>query len=301
MNFPTVIDSSLLATWRACPTSCRRTYFEHWKPATQSVHLVAGAAFAAGLEVARQAFFIEGTSSDDALLAGVKALWRHYGEYEPPVDSPKGPLRMAGALEYYFSQYPLGSDGATPHRFGPNHHGIEFSFLEPLEINHPETGDPLLYSGRADMVCDAFGSLFLFDEKTTTQLGPTWPKKWDQRAQFTAYCWGLQRAGYRPAGVVVRGIALYKEDYGTAQAITYRSNWEIDRWYQQTLRDLARIIQAWRTDIWDFNLDDSCTAYGGCEYNLICKAPIEHEKIWLKMYFHRRRWDPVTREEVALD
>lgn len=298
--FPTVVDSTLVSTFRSCPQKAFRQYFEHWKPGEQSVHLVAGKAFAAGLEVAREAFYVKHESAEDAVAAGVAALWLEYGDFEQPEDSPKGPLRMAGALESYFSQYPLGADGATPHLFKGARHGIEFSFMEPLpSVRHPETGDPLLYSGRADMVCDAFGGLFLYDEKTTSKLGPSWLKQWDHRSQFTSYCWGLRGHGYQPTGIVVRGVSILKDAYGHAQVVTYRAGWEVDRWLQQVERDLLRMIECWQSGYWDYNLDHACGEYGGCSFVRVCKSPNPEQ--WLPVYHHRRRWDPVTRTETALE
>lgn len=292
--FPSVVDSTMISVFRACPTKFFRSHIEHWKPSEDSVHLIAGGAFAAGLEAARMAFYTEGRPADEAEALGLRALWKHYGNFTEPEDSPKGPLRMAGALEYYFSRYPLGADGAPPHLFGARH-GVEFSFAEPTEVLHPVTGDPILYAGRADMVADAFGGLFLFDEKTTGQLGASWVKKWDHRSQFTAYCWGLRGHGIRPTGVVVRGVAIYKDGYDTQQAISYRSDWEVDRWYAQTCRDIERMKAMWESGTWDINLDESCLAYGGCPFNRVCKSP-EPEK-WLPLYFHHRQWNPLTRTE----
>jgi hypothetical protein len=272
-------------------------YLEHWKPGEESVHLIAGGAFAAGLEKARQAFYIDGLPAEDAIAWGIDELFRKYGTFEPAEDSPKSVLRMAGAIEFYFSEYPLGADGATPHVFG-DRHGIEFSFAEPIDVRHPVTGDPLLYAGRADMVCDAFGGLFLYDEKTTSQLGASWLKQWEHRSQFTSYCWGLRGHGYRPTGIVVRGVSILKTGYGTAQAITYRSDWEVERWYGQVLRDLTRMKSMWEEGYWDYNLDHACGEYGGCALTRICKSPDPDR--WLSIYFHKRKWDPLERKEIQL-
>lgn len=54
--FPSVFDSSMLSAWKTCPSLFAHSYLQHWKPKGESVHLVAGKAFAKGLEVARTAF-----------------------------------------------------------------------------------------------------------------------------------------------------------------------------------------------------------------------------------------------------
>ncbi len=299
MSFPTVVDSSLLAEFRACQRKAQLTYFDHWK--VESVHLNAGKAYATGLEAARRAFYIDGDHPDDAIAKGLGALWKEWGDYQAPEDSLKSVHRMAGALEYYFHEWPLGADGAPPHKWGDNDkiHGIEFSFIEPLPIRHPETGDPILFSGRADMVVDAFGGVFIEDDKTTSALGPSWPKMWDMRSQFTAYCWGLRAHGIQPTGVLVRGLAILKNDYKAAQAVTYRAGWEVDRWLAQTVHDVETMIEAWANDRWSWNLDHTCTAFHTpCPFTRVCKSP-DPEK-WLSIYFRRSKWDPVTRTETEI-
>lgn len=296
--FPEVWDSTMIAAGRSCPRKLYLSYVEHWKPSAQSVHLVAGSAFAAGLERARQEFYVRGRPPAEAEAAGLDILWKRYGGFECPEDEAKSPMRTAGALEYYFSQYPLGADGATPHFFGPNH-GIEFSFAQPLPVNHPVTGEPLIFAGRADMAADTMGALYLFDEKTTKSLGASWSNQWEMRSQFTAYCWGFREYGLKPAGVIVRGIAILKESYNTQQAITYRPNWRIDQWLDQTCRDLERYKLMWEAGVWDMNLDNACNEYGGCPFaRRVC--PSEYPDPWLEQYFHRKRWDPLEREEVVV-
>lgn len=295
--FPHAFDSTMIGHLRSCPQKLYRMYVEHWKPQAESVHLVAGKAFATGIEKAREAFYVEGKSPEDSVATGFGALLRAYGDFECPPDSPKSAQRMAGALEYYFSQYPLGGDGANPIEYGGKR-GIEFSFAHPLPVNHPVTGDPILYTGRADMIANAYNGVFVYDEKTTSSLGAAWLKQWEHRSQFTGYCWGLREFGIKPSGVVVRGVSILKTKYETAQAISYRAEWEIERWLDQVVRDIERAKVMWAEGHWDFNLDHACTEYGGCALTRVCKA--SDPERWLPMYFEKRVWDPLAREEVTI-
>ena len=296
--FPQVIDSSLIAAFRSCGEKARLEYFEHWKPQAQSVHLVAGAAFARGLEVARRAFFEDGRSADESVALGAEALMIAYGTFECPPDSAKSLDRTLGALEYYFSQYPLGVDTAIPITLG-GRKAIEFSFIEPIDIRHPESGDPILYSGRFDAIVSYSGLVLGCDEKTTSQLGASWPKQWDLRSQFTAYTWGAKRASLRLDGFLVRGVSILKTKYDTLETITYRPEWQVDRWYAQLLRDVARMIESWESGTWDLSLDHACTEYGGCLFRDVCL--MREPQALLNLRYQRRRWDPVTREEVVLE
>jgi len=296
--FPEVIDSTMLSHMKACQAKCAFSDFLYYKSRFSSVHLVAGRAFASGLEAGRRAFYIEGKPAGEAIALGWEECVRDYGYFAPDAESPKSWERMAGALEYYFEAYPLGADGAKPHVFRKDTHGIEFSFVEPLPVTHPETGLPLLLSGRADMVADAFGGLFLYDEKTTGQLGKKWIEQWDHRSQFTAYCWGLRAHGIKPTGIVVRGVAIRKEGYDTMQAITYRADWEVERWLRMTCRVLELMKASWLLGEYEYNLDGACNEYGGCGFSRPCKSPDPIK--WLENDFVRRQWDPVTRVERDL-
>ena len=299
--FPHVLDSSLVAAFRSCPRKALYDFFWHWKPRTPSVHLHAGAAYARGLEVARTAYFIEGRSSDDSIAAGLEALLRAYGDFECPPESAKSLARTAGAYEYYFSVYPLENDHAVPATLPVVKKGIEFNFVQTLDIRHPETGDPLLYCGRMDMVCEFAGAVFGEDDKTTSQLGASWPRQWDLRSQFTGYCWGAREVGMPLAGFIVRGISILKTKYETAQAITYRPAWMIDEWYEQLVtRDIPSMIRMWESNSWGASLDAACNEYGGCGFKQVCQSAPSDRKVWLETTFERRRWDPVERTETLL-
>jgi len=297
--FPEVIDSSLIAAFRSCPQKAFLEFFEHWKLRDPSVHLHAGAAFARGLEVARTAFYTEGRSPADSVALGLRALIEAYGEFECPADSAKSLERMAGALEFYFERYPLGQDQAIPMSLPGGKRGIEFSFLEPIEILHPTTGNPILYSGRFDMIVNYQNLALGEDDKTASQLGASWPRQWDLRSQFTAYTWGAKQAGIKLDGFLVRGVSILKTKYDTLETITYRPEWQIQRWYAQMLRDVRRMIASWESGIWDFNLDHACAEYGGCPFRGVCQL-VRPEHL-LRQQFERRVWDPVRRVETLVE
>lgn len=296
--FPEIWDSSMLAELKSCAQKFRKTYLAQWKPKEPSVHLHAGGSFAKGIETARRAFYVDGSDAEAAMAAGLKALLEAYGDFATPEDSAKSATRMAGALEFYFDHYPLSHDTAFPILMPGGSRAIEFSFIHPLPILHPESGQPLLYSGRMDAILSYAGGVFLCDEKTTSQLGATWSRQWDLRSQFTGYCWGCRESGIRVDGALVRGVSILKTKYETQEAISYRPEWQIDRWYTELLEWISEAIRAWATGRWRYNLDHSCSEYGGCQYRQACAS--QDEAPWLETYFERRHWDPVTRTETKL-
>ena len=297
--FPLAIDSTMLGSFRSCPQKMYRTYMEHWKPQSESVHLVAGGAFADGIEAARRAFYEMGKSVEDSVGIGLESLIHKYGDFECPPESAKSLERTAGALEFYFANYPLGNDGAEPLLFSDGRRGIEFSFACPLPINHPVSGEPLLYTGRSDMIASFAGGVYIYDEKTTSSLGASWAKQWEMRSQFTGYCWAARQFGIEAAGVIIRGVSILKTKYDTQQAITYRTPYEVDRWVDQSCRDIERMIGMWKEGHWDYDLDHACAEYGGCSLVPVCKS--SNPEGWLESYFTQRVWNPLARQEETVE
>lgn len=326
--FPHTFDSTMLAAFRSCPQKMFRTYVEHWKPQTESVHLVAGGAFAKGIEVARKVYFeglypnyvrvadehggtrpkqaegdlawLPGAKGDSAAAeaAGLHALITAYGDFECPPDSAKSLERTAGALEFYFSQYPLDTDSKVPVTFTDGRRGIEFSFALPLDVVHPVTGDPILYTGRADMIAEFAGGIYIVDEKTTSSLGASWSRQWEMRGQFSGYCWAAQQSGIQTQGTIIRGVSILKTKYDTQEAITNRAPHEIDRWKFQSERDITRAMAMWEEGYWDYALDGACGEYGGCSLVDICKSPNPND--WLPVRFEQRVWDPLARKQLSV-
>lgn len=296
--FPEIFDSSMMASYKSCQQLFNLTYLSEWKPKEQSVHLHAGAAFARGLEVARTAFFVNQASSEDAVAEGLGALLTAYGGFECPADSAKSAERMAGAFEFYFQNYPLTMEDSVPILLPGGKRAIEFSFAHPLPINHPTTGNPILYVGRMDAVIGYAGGVYICDEKTTTQLGASWSRQWDLRAQFTGYAWGCREAGIRVDGAIVRGVSILKTKYDTQQAISYRPAWQIERWYTELIEWIDEIKARWLSGRFRSNLDHSCAEYGGCGFRQACCS--EDSAPWLETYFEKRHWNPLLRTEVKL-
>lgn len=296
--FPHTIDSTILSTFRSCPQKFFRQYVQHWKTKSTSVHLVAGGAFASGIEAARDAFYVQGLSAEDSEALGIIALLKHYGDFDCPSGSAKSPERMCGALEFYFERYPLGNDGAVPITLADGRRGIEFSFAEPLPIAHPVTGDPILYTGRSDMIAERAGGIYIYDEKTTSSLGATWGRQWEMRSQFTGYAWAAAKQGIKTQGALVRGVSILKTKYDTLEVSTYRSEYELARWEEQTVRDIQRMIQCWKDGYWDYSLDSGCVEYGSCAFVSVCKS--SNPEDWLPVNFEQRVWDPLQRTEVTV-
>lgn len=297
LPFPELIDNTSRSMFVSCPQKWVYGNLRNLTSKSPSIHLHAGGAFAHGLEMTRKMFFDEGLTEAKSLKIGTEALINFWGDFEAPEDSPKNLPRLIEALMEYFTEYPLESNPIKPMKVNNGtHHAIEFTFSVPLPVNHPVTGNPLMYAGRFDMLAEYNGTLFAVDEKTTSQLGTQWMSQWEMDSQFTGYCWAAQQYGYPVGGAIVRGISFLKTKFGHAQAIVYRPQWIIDRWYQNLIWDINQMINLWKwaneEGFIPSALDKSiCGNYGGCAYKRLCESP--NPEAWVEMDFAPRTWNPL--------
>ena len=291
--FPGVVDASMLSTLKACPRKFYYEYILRRIPFEQSIHLVAGGAFAAGLEAARISFFQYKEDTETALARGIIKIIEKW-EGEPlPENTPKTLPRMCGALIYYFNQYGFATDHIQPIMLDGKP-SVEFSFALSIfgELKNPSTGEEIIYAGRFDMLGEYNKTPFVVDEKTTSSLGASWSAQWKHRSQFTGYCWAAREYGYNVAGAIIRGVSILKTKYDTKEAITYRPKEYIDRWQESTTFHLRQAFLFYEQNYWPYNFDSSCSSYGACPYSDLCSLPeaIQEEEL---QYYHFNSWSPL--------
>lgn len=298
-EFPEVLDNTAREQFFSCPQKFFRSTIQKLAPAHQSVHLHFGGAYAAGLEAMRKAFYTEGKLQEEALAIGIEAAVVFFGDYQVEEGSSKNAGSLVGALISYIDEYPLASDPIKPAKIDGLTHAVEFTFATPIpDCFHPVTGNPILYAGRFDMLAEFQGTLFVEDDKTTGQLGATWPKQWRLNSQFTGYCWAAQQYGFPVAGAIIRGQSILKKGFGHAQVIIYRPQWMIDRWLVQLQADIARMIECWKASQFDYAIGGACSHYGGCEFLSLCEK--ENPTPWIQTDFVNRHWDPLAKDPEAV-
>lgn len=305
MSFPNVIDNTIRKAFIRCPTYAKHAHIENLRVGEgESVDLLFGAAFATGMETARKLYFqMPGGEGDgiaeDAIDRGIDAALAHYGDFNPPEKSFKTPDRLAGALRYYFEQWPLGADGLTPL---PD--GIECSFAIEIPVLHPDTGKWIKYAGRYDMAAvDSQGRIHVVDEKTASRLGDSFASKWDMDSQMTGYIWsklhglrtesGLKESEMPEVMADIRAVSILSREYGHMDVPIVRPAWMIERWHEQMVRDVVRMVDAYRSNEWDMAMhENSCVAYmRPCEYTRLCTSPNPER---LMGDYKRVVWDPLA-------
>lgn len=303
-DFPLVWNDSLRSDFVSCPRFAYWSGFQHFKSPFPNVHLHAGKAWAAALERTRLAYYGENQDAVTAQALGLEVLIKEYGDFIPPTHGSgagKSLDRLMEAFTYYFTAFPLATDPVQPHRGPDGKPMVEFNFALPIDqddLLHPQTGEPIIYAGRADMVATYAGALSIYDDKTTSQLGATWANQWNRRSQFSAYAWAAQQYGIPVSQIVVRGIAILKTQINHAQAITVRTPHHIAEWHKQVKRDIKNAIKMWEEDYFDVNLSDSCSSFGGCMFQQPCMS--NNPDPWLEGQFERRKYDPITRTETKI-
>jgi len=305
-DFPLIWNDSLRSDWVSCPRAAYWGNFLDFKSPYPNVHLHAGKAWATALEVARMAFYgPDNLPQIDAQALGLQALIKEYGDFACPEfgsGSNKRLDRMMEAFAYYFQAFPFDKDPVQPMRKRDGSPMVEFNFALPIDAKnllHPQTGEPILYAGRADMMATYAGSKSVYDDKTTSSLGASWGIQWQRRSQFSAYAWAAREYGMPISQIVVRGIAILKTSINHQQVITIRTDQHIEQWHKQVIRDIKHAIECWKEDYYDYNLSDSCGSYGGCHFLQPCMS---HDPLpWLKGQFVRKHYDPITRTETLVE
>lgn len=293
-SLPEVLDSSIISEFVACETKGYYSYMRKLGSKDPSIDLLAGGAFARGLEIIRKEFYGNKVPLARALEIGMMEAMAFYGNpVVPEYKEAKGINRVITALAAYIEKYPLATDHIQPHFGADGQPLVEFTFSIPLPILHPETGNPFIYAGRFDMVGLYNRQIIGVDEKTTSQLGATWSAKWNLRAQFTGYCWALQTYDYPVVGMIARGISFLKNSHGFEESIQMRPKWMIDQWYENMLKNVERMVAAWKTGWFHQDFGDACASYGSCPFMKLCQSATPED--WIEGNFGIRDWNPLAK------
>lgn len=297
---PAVLDSTMLNTFRPCPQKFYDEYILGLRPPDTSIDLHAGAVFSITLEAFYREIYTNAANTSTALARAYAVFQSAWGDFVIRKERhPKTPENMWAAVEDYVRVYPPGSDSVQPWFAGPNA-SFEYSFALPLDLPgfpvHPGSGDPFIYAGRFDMLGKKDSRPCIRDEKTAQRLESNWSEKWDLRSQFLGYCWALQRAGVPCNTVVVRGVIITLTSIRQVEAIKIYSQHLIEKWLEQTRRDVNRLVRCWNEGYFDYNFGDVCTMYNHCPYIPLCSS--HQPENWYESY-EVRRWNPLSAAKIA--
>jgi len=306
-TFPVAMTNTIREAFVNCPSKAYWAYCRRLVPQYPSIHLHAGSAFAKGLEETRRQYYEHHATPSDAFDAGFQALTAAYGNFDIDnglTDSNKSLENLQRAFTDVFFEYPLDKDNYIPHITSEGRAALEFSFALPMNLKHPDTSEVLMYAGKFDMLAQSRNdpsSLWVLDDKTTGQLGPAWAQQWNLNSQFTGYIYAAQQYGYNVRGAIIRGVGLLKTRISHAQVPLSRSQFELDRWWEQLHRDTRMFIAQYEADRdadkggsgkeFSLALGSACSAYGGCPYARLTQSRNPEE--WIESYYRISDYDPL--------
>lgn len=311
-ELPLYIDSTMIVCFRSCPRKFFNEFVLGLRGETISIDLHAGGCFATALETLYNCFHLHQMPLDTALMMAEGEFLIKWGDREPEsyfspktgekiYKSAKTRERTWEVFLEYIKKWPPETDHVQP-LISQGRPTVEFSFALPLTHEstgydfplHP-SGQPFLYSGRFDMLGLYDNKPVVKDEKTMGKTPPAnWSETFDLRNQFIGYVWACRHLGIPVAGVVVRGVSIMKETFHLPEVLKSGSYTDVllERWKHQLARDLFRLVDCWNSDYFDYNMADTCTSYGMCQFLHACRA--DDPDIWLKD-FGVRRWNPLSK------
>lgn len=299
MIFPQVVDNTMIKSM-ACWRRFGYSHVEHWKGGDENTHLIAGAAYASGLEVFRFQYFFERKPVQEAMILGILEVIKSYGMHEPDARLQKKDCEtVCAALCFYVLKFNPEQEKYRPFLLN-GEPTVEFSFAIPLPISHPDTGQPIIYAGRADQIVENVDNrlIYLEDDKTTSQLGASFFKTVDLSGQFTGYQWAAMEHGIDVRGTLIRPLAFYENRLDATELVTYRSSAEIMSWFKDTCNKLEQAKNFYKQQYFPHDFGELCSSYGGCPYFDVCKL---QSPSLLASQFEQRVWLPHLRKDVRIE
>lgn len=296
LELPLYLDSTMISTFKSCARKFYWQFILNKVLDGSNIHLTAGGAIAASLDVIRRAQFgVPLIPVDELMAIALPTFLSQWGGLVVPDDHPKSLHRCLWALEEYLKHYHPKTDDVQPLERSDGTPTSEFTFAIPLPVNHP-SGDPFVYCGRFDLLgCIRSADLHVIvDEKTTGSLATSWTRQWDLRGQFLGYTWACQQLGYPVSDCIVRGIGMYKAGPQFLAVPTHYPKHLVDRWYIQLLKTVNTIRDCYEQNEWGYDFADACSSYGGCPYVDLCKH--RDPEPWFSNY-SERTWSPVAHTE----
>ena len=315
-SFPAAVDSTMMSTYDSCPRKFLIEYVAQRSPSGKSIHLHAGGCFASAMEDVRNFFYRDGLDLEECLVKAFDNFIRNWDWMDPPEGSYKDFVNMWGAVEAYFQEYPPATDHFQPVMKADGSPATEFHFSIPTNVKHPDSDDPIMFAGRADMLATNDPSCcYVVDEKTTSSLGTRWYNQWDMRGQFFGYTYAARQTGWVCAGALVRGVAIQQTKYGFGEKLIYFTNGQLEEWwatFNQKLRNMVSAYQSFKKTLEIPGNDDdiltaahyaflksygeACGSYGGCQFVSVClqDKPWNHYRT-----MERRVWNPAAKDPTS--
>ena len=312
ISFPPAIDSTMLSMFDACPQKFLMEFILRKVPIGRSIHLHAGGCVARATELIRIYYYRDGLPLEECFIKTFPAYAKMWGDFQAPEKEYKDFVNCWCAVEAYFKEYPPATDYFQPYMNTDGSPAVEFKFSVPMNISHPDTGDPLMFAGRFDMLSQPHDQkvCYVVDEKTSKSLGASWQYQWNMRGQFFGYTRSSQACGYPAVGALVRGIAIQQTQFGFQEKLVMFTEEQLDEWWHTAHKKAGQMVQMYEISkamynpgslvaqkslhtTWTKSYGDACSSYGGCQFMDLCTHP---EPWHIYRDYERRVWNPLAHD-----
>jgi hypothetical protein len=271
------VDNFALSMFQTCPSKYQLRMVEGWTTRQRSAALGFGGAFHEGLRTWYR--------SSGNLQASLQAIIQSWPQ-DLPIDDWRTKEKCISTMIAYSREYPLESFRIVGM---PDDPLVEVTFTldtglfldceecGPVEGQDPTdprckncgaTREPIEYGGIFDGLVEFSGSVYVFEHKTTSQLGDYYFNQFKPNNQVTGYVWAArQLSGKRVGGAIINAIGVYKVSAPKFKRdITTRSDTEIAEWLLNIRESCQMLRNCERQNYFPMHTH-SCTMYGRCEYH----------------------------------
>lgn len=305
------IDNFALTMFQTCPAKYFLRIRGDWTSRRKSAALGFGGALHAGLAVWYK------TGDKVAALKAIDEAWPQ----GLPIDDWRTKEKCLQTMVDYLRTYPQESFQIVGYPEAPM---VENTFTLPtgMTLKCRQCGDadeslpwenvctncgpeghkePIEYGGIFDGLVRFGPQLFVFEHKTTSQLGDYYFNQFRPNNQVTGYVWaGQQLSGDSVGGAIINAIGIYKSSATKLRReITTRTMEDIKDWLINVHATCQQIQDCELRGVWPKHTG-SCTMYGKCEFHdvHVLGTATEQER-WLTQQYVKQPWDYEHRDEEA--
>lgn len=308
--FPLIISNTDLTLLSQCELRWFRERCQSLRKPRFNIDLTAGAAFAKGVELTRNAFYFNKLDSEQAIEIGYEHILEsmHNSMADEDTDVLKSPERMALALKSYFKKFPLESSECIPMEKEDGTFAIEHTMTVELPILHPELDVPLIFKGKLDMLGREMGRLYTFDEKTCKSIASNSSAMLKTAGQFIGYSWLAREKGIIIEGAKVRKVAIQIKETKIEEIQIPITDFMIDMWYKSLIIKLETIVSKYKevmqgkdfNDIFIRDYQLGCTSFNKpCPFADGCAS--SYGEKFIEAEFDQLVYDSEGKQEITIE
>ena len=270
--FPATISNSKLTTFMECPYKFYRNYIAELEIVRETnKDLNFGQAFAAALEEYRISVYSRKESYERSMD---NALRKMYSVFDSNYtgEEQKGINSCINILELYTKKFQ--DDWLKPMINAAEEPSIEHSFSVEMDIKHPETKDPILFTGRFDMIgIDKNENEWIVDEKTTGYRNYQ-PEQYSMSGQLLGYMAAMQQYGRKPIGFIVREALVQKTQQEINEYSYMRVQHKINYYWDALHQWVEIMLHHYSKKLWPKVLSYNCKR---CLFRTHCNIDLAME------------------------